>query len=431
MRVVELFPFWGPRAPFNSPRARVAALVAGALGCSESATPVGSLPTPTISEEAGSSTPQACGSDAECARAHHCQSNVCVDDCAAGAVPSCLGGCDDKGRCLPSPVLPQGDYVFRASGAEVLDAGIECIDEEVTFEQITPTVSLLIDQSGSMVQPLGTGSEEPASRWSTIVATLGAQDSFVKSLGDEVRFGLTLYTSHGGYGSGELPLRCPELEEVGIGFDNFEPIRDRLLQHEPERDTPTAESIAAVAQALSAYEEEGPKYIILATDGEPDTCEDPNPHDSASRQEAARSLSVAAVASAYEQGIGTYVVSLASGSQLSPAHLKDLAVAGAGGDPGAEAFTALDTAALEAAFNTIITGVRSCDFRLNGSVESRDAARGTVVLDGRSLDFGDPDGWTMSDESTVRLYGAACDAILDSASQLTIAFPCGTVALIE
>ena len=170
--------------------------------------------------------------------------------------------------------------------------------------------------------------------------------------------------------------------------------------------------------------EDGPKSIILATDGEPDTCEDPNAND----DDGSRAKSVAAVAAAREEGITTHVISV--GDEISVAHLKALAVAGAGGDEDAEAYTALDTAALEGAFENIIGSVQTCDFTLQGSVEPEDAARGSVLLDGAPLEYADADGWVMLDESTVQLRGAACEAVKSNAAGLAMSFPCDAIQII-
>ena len=114
------------------------------------------------------------------------------------------------------------------------------------------------------------------------------------------------------------------------------------------------------------------------------------------------------MSAAHAEGIATHIISV--GDEVTASHLKALAVAGSGGDASAEAFTALDTEALVNAFTQIIGSVRTCDFTLQGSVAAADAPRGSVLVDGNALVFDDPDGWSMPDESTVRLQGAACEA---------------------
>src|SRR6185295_1702793 len=266
-----------------------------------------------------------------------------------------------------------------------------CVDLDVNFARITPTVMLLIDQSGSMNNSFENG----LNRWQTLRQTLtDPQNSILQKLDSSVRFGMTLYTSDGGFGTNaDNPRTCPKLQSVSIQLGNFATMSSFLNKkngntyvYGPAGDTPTAESVDAVVRTLRAYQEEGPKSIILATDGDPDTCLDPNANDS----DASKALSVAAVQHAFEAGIATHVISV--GNQVTASHLKALAVAGSGGDATAQAYTALDTSALVAAFDAIIGSVRTCDFTLEGTVTPSNASRGKVVLDGQALTFGDPNG---------------------------------------
>jgi hypothetical protein len=218
------------------------------------------------------------------------------------------------------------------------------------------------------------------------------------------------------------------LRNADIALSNFDSMKTLLADNIPDDDTPTAESVQAISTLLENYTEEGPKSIILATDGEPDTCANPDAQNDTDAQAAARALSVAAVTAAFEKGITTYIISV--GTETSAQHLKDLAVAGAGGDEDAEAFTVTNTAALENAFSTAIGNARSCDFKLEGTVQGSEAERGTVVLDGDALVFGDANGWVMPDNQTVRVQGTACDTLKSSAAGISIEFPCGVYIII-
>jgi hypothetical protein len=301
------------------------------------------------------------------------------------------------------------------------EAPAVCVDLQVDFERITPTVVLLIDRSGSMTQNFDNGLD----RWETLVQTLtDPQSSLIEKLDTSVRFGMALYSSNGGFGNGPMPRQCPVLTGVDISIGNFSSMSTLLTTNVPGGDTPTAESMEAISAQLQAFGEEGPKSIILATDGDPDTCEDPNAND----DDASKARSVAAVAAAYAEGISTHVISV--GDEVTASHLKALAVAGSGGDATAEAFTALDTEALVNAFEQIIGSVRTCDFTLRGTVEPADAPRGAVLVDGEALVFGDPNGWTMPDASTVRLLGEACEQIQADATGISMSFPCDAIEII-
>ena len=181
-----------------------------------------------------------------------------------------------------------------------------------------------------------------------------------------MRFGLTLYTSNSG-GS-----NCPILQSVPVSLGNFNAIAALMNGNGPAGDTPTAESIDAVAGDLAPFPANGPKIIALATDGDPDTCADPNAHDAASQQ-----LSVEAVQSAHMAGIETYYIVV--GPDVSLPHAQQMANAGKGlpptGGQNAPYFRALSQQELINAFTQIIGGVRGCVLRMSGQVDPADACQ--------------------------------------------------------
>lgn len=360
----------------------------------------------------------ACAQNAECASGT-CTGGRCV---AAGGE----AGAGGSGPTPPYESGTGGSFILADEDVEQSSGGSPavCVDLQVDFERVTPTVVLLIDRSGSMTQHFDNGLD----RWQTLVRTLtDPQDSLIKKLESSVRFGMALYTSNRGFGSGPTPRECPVLTNVGIAIENFSSMSAVLsnMANGPTGDTPTAESMAKVAAELQNFAEAGPKSIILATDGDPDTCEDPDSNNG----DASKALSVAAVAAAYAQGISTHIISV--GNEVTASHLQALAVAGAGGDVTAQAYTALDTQALVSAFNEIVGSVRTCDFTLEGTVEADNAPRGTVILDGAALVFGEADGWVMPDESTVRLQGAACEKIqADVGGSISMSFPCDAIQIV-
>jgi hypothetical protein len=397
--------------------AACAALWTAALGCS-SGSPQGTVIDvvacdPAVDAVCGP-VGAGCQSDAQCISGS-CSGGACVS-----VGPSSSGGSSG------------GDELFNADDLKdnAPHEDPTCADLDVDFAHVTPTIMLLLDQSGSMDQNF----ENNLDRWETLRLTLtDPTKSLLKKLDNSARFGLTLYTSDGGFGTGTPPHTCPKLQTVAIQVGNFATISSFLkLQNNgtyvygPQGDTPTAESVDAVVRALKDYQGDGPKSIILATDGDPDTCLDPNPKTDAGK-DAAKALSVAAVQHAYEAGIPTHIISV--GNQVTASHLKALAVAGSGGDTTAQAYTALDTSALLSAFDTIIGSVRTCDFTVNGTVTPSNAPRGKVVLDGQALTFADANGWDMPDEQTVRLHGSACQRVEADAAGISMKFPCDAIKI--
>jgi len=360
-----------------------------------------------------------CSSDFTCPDGLYCGiSGTCTADCASGAA-GCPSGqvCNVKGRCIPaggeggSGGMGGIDFVTSSGTGDGPDA---CADVNVNFEKQIPTVMLLIDQSGSMTASFGNGD-----RWSVLYDTLmDPTNGVVKKLEKDVRFGLALYTSNDGNAGGV----CPMLAKVPLALNNHAAIDAVYAPQSPEGETPTGESITAVAADLLAFQEPGPKIIVLATDGEPDTCAVPNPQNG-------QPESIAAAQAAFQKDVRTFVISV--GAEVSLDHLQDVANAGAGlpigGADDAPYYQALNQQALLDAFDKIINGVRSCVLKLNGIVDETSANEGNVYLDGQSLPYNDPNGWRLNGPDEIELLGTACDTIKQGDHSISVQFPCGIV----
>ncbi len=364
-----------------------------------------------------------CATDFSCPTGLYCGlSGSCTADCATGAM-SCAAGqvCTSRGKCIPGDNSGTGGAggsngaggLFQSTSGSGMGPET-CADVVVKFEKQVPTVMLLIDQSGSMTAAFGNGN-----RWDVLYQTLmDANTGIVKTLQNDVRFGLALYTSDGGNVGGV----CPMLAKVPLSLANFAAIDAVYKPQTPKGDTPTGESISAVAKDLVAYNEPGPKVIVLATDGEPDTCAVPNPQNG-------QPESIKAAQDAYGQNIKTFVISV--GSEVSDGHLQDVANAGAGlpvgGAEKAKFYKALDPQALVDAFDAIINGVRSCVLKLNGTVDVESAAAGKVSLDGMVLGYNDANGWRLNAPDEIELLGTSCETIKNGDHLISVEFPCGIV----
>jgi len=295
-----------------------------------------------------------------------------------------------------------------------VEGGTGCTEVTVSVEPMIPTVVLQVDQSGSMTDDF---SGMP--RWDALYQTLMEPGGVVDALQGDVRFGLALYSSENGNEGG----MCPMLTEVPPALDNHAAIDAVYGPANPIDETPTGESLAAVADGLALFAEPGPKAIVLATDGEPDTCAVPNPQDGQPEV-------IAAVQAAYGDDIETFVISV--GDEVGADHLQEVANAGVGkpvDDPNpAPYYIALDAAALVDAFHEIIAGFISCQLPIDGIVDLEQQCEGTVLLDGVELEC--PVDWHMLDESTLELLGDACLLLKDGQSHTVDAsWPCDAVSI--
>lgn len=336
-----------------------------------------------------------------------------------------------------------------------------CNDLEVTFEKVVPTVVLLVDRSKSM---FNTNSESVREMlWDPLYnALMDPSAGVVKSLENEVRFGFTAFNSVDGDST------CPVLATVAPKLANHADIdmaytaAGMIPDNYYKWDTPTGEAINQVVSELLADPDPGRKYVLLVTDGNPDTCTQRDP-------QCGEDVSIDAVQKAYAAGIATFAVGI--GDILTSAdggcwgrcgveHLQDLANAGAGqavlrntdqdfintctqkdnmgapiyvaqyvDDPAlagtAPYYTASDPAALQTTLTELIAQVRSCSFEMNALVDLDRADLGTVTIDGTPIPYQDPNGWQMQNEYTVELVGEACQQIQsDDTGGLFISFPC-------
>lgn len=290
-----------------------------------------------------------------------------------------------------------------------------CGEVSVTLESITPTIVLLVDQSGSMTENFG-GQD----RWDALYETLmDPDDGVVVSLQSVARFGFTLYSSENGDQGGE----CPMLTSVPPALDNYDAIDAVYAAANPIDETPTGESLDIVAMDLAAFPEEGPKAIVLCTDGEPDTCAQPNPQNG-------QPESIMAAQNAYSMGITTFVIAV--GDEVGAPHLQEMANVGVGKAPDdpmpAPYYQALDANELVQAFDEILGTFISCELAIEGIVDVDKACEGTVLLDGMPLECGTD--WEVPDEDTLLILGEACDILKNGENHSVDAtWPCDAVVI--
>jgi hypothetical protein len=361
---------------------------------------------------------QKCDSVSPCASGQYCGTDqTCTAECIPGD-KRCGEGkiCGATGHCIPGTDINLGGSNSGGGNGSVGGNTGVCASTNVDLGHQLPTVLLLVDQSGSMNAEFGT-----SDRWQTLrTALMEPAMGIVNTLQAQVRFGLTLYSGR----NGAAP--CPALTNVAPSLNNFMPIN--MAYPEPTSaiidDTPTGDSIMAATAILQAVTEPGPKVIVLATDGEPDSCETPDP-----QTPAAKELAVKAAQDAFAAGVFTFYISV--GNEVSTAHATEMANVGQGyprGDTMQRFYLANDQAALASAFATIVDGVRTCSFQLNGTVKNGDEAQGKVKLDGKELPLNDPNGWRLSSPSTVEFVGKACETAKDKNDHKVEAeFPCGTI----
>jgi hypothetical protein len=341
-----------------------------------------------------------------------------------------------------------------------------------------PTVEIVVDTSSSMFETTPTA-------WTVLYAALDGPEGVVKELQGEMHFGFASYK--GKTAPTETDPACAMMTIVDPALSNFDAI-DAVygalggdtggaytLQHPPPKwETPTNYAIGFAVQELQAYDPmpPGPKYILLVTDGNPNTCATTDP-------QCGQDYAIKAAQDAYAAGIGLFVLGVGdivsntsdnagcegTGARCGLNHLQDMANAGVGAgvmpapnceDPTSTAcqyrylpcnkdstltatYTAeapavgtpfaVDTnaadapAKLKTALRTLLSNAVSCTFEMDVIVTG-DPALGIVSVSSSPVAYDMPDGWMLeADSFHVTLQGAACEAYR-AGGEVSIDFPC-------
>jgi len=221
----------------------------------------------------------------------------------AGAI-ACAKVNTEPGGSGGSPIFPGGNGSGGGTGngtGGVLgtpDAGPAekfasevaiCKQVEYVFEPKIPTVTLLVDRSGSMFHCLSgsTGDALCSDLTNTAWAKLrGAIESVMTQLDAQVRFGfMTVWgtnpASNGmcpsiqGMATDAVPPALNNAAAIAKVYDGLAPAPNST-ETGKKFESPASESIAVATKQLMDDTTVGDKYIIFLTDGQPDYCDDSN-----------------------------------------------------------------------------------------------------------------------------------------------------------
>lgn len=296
-----------------------------------------------------------------------------------------------------------------------------CEAVTLTIDELRPAVTLLVDQSGSMnmgYPDRGSGT----SRWAIVrQALLAPHEGVVPTLQHSIQFALTFYTSYNGFSGGE----CPLLSSVSSATGNYDAIQKLYDNTFPADDTPTGAAITSVLSHIREAKRKGPEVLLLVTDGDPDTCEQPDPQNG-------QLEAVAAAAQAYQQGVDFYVLGISS--DISGDKLQQLANAGRGkpldakwgvDTDAAEPYQASNSAAgLTQQLQDILSRVPLCEVELERDVAEAELSNGRVTLDGKRLVYGNADGYALKDPRHLQIVGKACDTLRQAGKRLSVRISC-------
>ena len=268
-------------------------------------------------------------------------------------------------------------------------------------------VLLLLDRSGSMDDSVSTdstctGVAGCTARWPALTS---AVDVTLTNTADSIHWGLKLFSSPGGDA-----CAVNSGVEVPVSAASAPTIQTQIASVSPNNSTPTAQAIAAATAYLKTVTEQHTKYILLATDGEP------NCRPGGRSADANVQGTVDAIVAAKAAGFLVYVIGIGP----SVGNLDNFAMAGG----TASYFPASSQQDLANAFATIGRAVTTCTFELAQMPPS--PGNMAAYLDGNLMTKDDANGWTLgANTQTIVLTGTSCTAMTaGTATEVRVLFGC-------
>ena len=307
-----------------------------------------------------------------------------------------------------------------------------CDPKDFILQQAPPPeVFLVIDRSGSMLEP---GATPNMTKWEELTA---AMQAVLQQFETQIQFGVLMYPA-----GDECATSGPQVQ---VGLHNQAAIWHELTNTTPNGGTPTA---AALTNASHALEYIGPtgsdKFLILATDGGPNcnyflsapcSCSltdqaycctnHPNGQCYFGQNCLDDSHTVSVISDIQTGGVDTFVIGLAGTSEYVET-LNDMA--DAGGRPQAgpvHYYAAEDQTALTAALTAIAGNVISCVVELDEAPDYPDYVH--IYMDGGEVPRDPNNGWDYTDNTNtaIEFYGDACDTLKDGQDHVvTATFAC-------
>jgi hypothetical protein len=299
-----------------------------------------------------------------------------------------------------------------------------CSQQSVPIQALPPDILIIQDRSQSMTddsndQPCSGGSRFGGgncganSKWSQVTTAI---ESVVNAT-SSVNWGLFYF------GNGISECGTNTAPDVPVSANSAGQIVASLTANSPGGATPTAVTVNNAVAYMQTLTDPNPKFLLLATDGEPN-CLNGNVN---STDEAG---ATAAVANAKAAGFPTFVVGIGTVTSATAA-LNGMAQAGGEPQAGATAYYAVsDTAGLEATLNQIVGLAASCTISLQNvpqgdwtiAIWATDSSGKTIQIPNSASD-----GWAYTDisRSSITLVGPTCDNLMnDTYSNLQFVYTC-------
>jgi hypothetical protein len=258
---------------------------------------------------------------------------------------------------------------------------------------------VVLDSSGSMTNDIATDNFCDVTtgtcqeRWATMTA---AMKTVLAKAPTSIHWGLKFFSTPSVTTAvGSTPMGCVVLPAAEVPIDTGN-IVSAIASTKPNYNTPTRAAIEAATTYLSSLQDGRQKYILLATDGQPN-CAVAGEYPTSPDLEA----TLQAIANAFAAGIKVHVI----GVGPSAGNLDAMAVHGGTG----KFYPALSPETLSAALDAIVGAVTSCVYTM--ATPPPDPNNLGVYLDKHLVPQSVSNGWTLGSNNSVVFNGPTCDGI--------------------
>jgi hypothetical protein len=321
-------------------------------------------------------------------------------DSGAGSMVGSTGYCGSDAMC------GDGLVCDKALGACALPRG-GCGTAAFQPTRTTGEMVLVLDRSNSMRDSTPSGS-----KWADLTASIDG----VLGRRAEVVWGLSLFPASDARACLTAPLRITPAAGTATA------ISAAIHGSSPTGSgTPTRQALKEAGDEILASGRPTRKYLLLATDGEPNCL--PGAADQSSADVEGTTGAIRALA---EQGVTTFVLGVAV-HDASAAALTTMAQAGGHARQGMTAYyTASDATELEGSLDEVARQIALCTFDLSPPPPAGTAlglSIGGQAFARNITHVGD--GWDVTGAGkAIELYGAACDAV-QAGGAIQLSYACG------
>lgn len=281
--------------------------------------------------------------------------------------------------------------------------GGSCRANAFTVTPVTPLIQLVVDGSGTM----GDGMSGANSKYDAVQRALySGTTPLLTGLQTKAQFGASVYLSSG---------TCPSFHASACTINNMTGVKNAIDMGYINGTDPLPEALLSLHDGFGNVTGD-PKVIVLATDGTPNSCGNPNVDHT--QQAVDQTL-----ANYNDKHISLYVIGLGG---VDTTFLQKIANAGLGSTTDVPYYTSNSAADVLAGYTSVFHAVLDCKLTIDGTIDVAQASLGTVKSNGTALAY--TTDWVAVDAHTIKLVGSACTAYNAAATapEITATFTCGS-----